>query len=76
MNEQEPATSQSRFAEWLDVLGVVLRVMLVLVGIPAVWILRAYGIWDISAWQAAGISLVLFLFAIGETVLATFIGTA
>lgn len=76
MTEQEPATKTSKIGEWIDLAVIVLRVLLVIVGIPAVWILRAYGIWDITAWQAAGISLVLFLFAIGESVLATFLGTA
>ncbi|WP_457181003.1 hypothetical protein [Mycobacteroides abscessus] len=76
MTEPEPATQTSKFGEWTALAGIVLRVLLVIVGIPAVWTLRAYGIWHITAWHAALISLVLFLFAIGETVLATLLGTA
>lgn len=76
MAEQKPDTRSSKFAEWIDLAGILLRVLLVIVGIPAVWILRAFGIWHITAWHAALISLVLFLFAIGETVLATLLGTA
>jgi hypothetical protein len=55
---------------WLPVLDIAWRVLLVVVGIPTVWILRAAGVTHMSGWQALGISVVLLLSALGETFLA------
>ncbi|TKV35347.1 hypothetical protein [Mycobacteroides abscessus] len=55
---------------WRDVLDIAWRILLVFVGIPAVWIMRGLGVIDLSFWQAFGISAVLFLIAIGEHFLA------
>lgn len=55
---------------WRVVLDISWRVLLVIVGIPAVWILRHYAVVDLTAWQAIGISIVLFCIAAGEYALA------
>lgn len=56
---------------WRVVCDIAWRVLLVTVGIPVVWILRHYEVVHLTAWQATGISVVLFLLAIGEYALAT-----
>lgn len=56
---------------WAPVFNVVWRVLLVVVGIPAVWVLRAAGVIHLSGWQAVGLSVLLLLIAIGESLLAT-----
>ncbi|WP_100475647.1 hypothetical protein [Mycobacteroides abscessus] len=58
--------SKSAEPTWRVVVDVAWRIVLVTAGIPAVWILRRYEIIDLTAWQAAGISIVLFLIAVGE----------
>jgi hypothetical protein len=55
---------------WVAVLDIAWRVLLVVVGIPAVWILRAAGVIHLSGWHAVGVSAVLLLIAVGETFLA------
>ncbi|OHU47255.1 hypothetical protein BKG82_26740 [Mycobacteroides chelonae] len=51
---------------WRVVLDIAFRVLLVIVGIPLVWTLRHYEVVHLTAWQAAGISIALFLLAVRE----------
>lgn len=67
----QPKASGDDEPTWRVVFGIGWRVLLVIVGIPVVWILRHYEVVHLTAWQATGISVVLFLFAIGEYALAT-----
>ncbi|SHT83358.1 Uncharacterised protein [Mycobacteroides abscessus subsp. bolletii] len=68
--DRQPKVSGDDEPTWRVVFDIVWRVLLVAVGIPAVWILRHYEVVHLTAWQATGISVVLFLFAIGEYALA------
>lgn len=68
---EEPAEDGSGVEPtWRVVLDIAWRVLLVFVGIPAVWILRLYEVVHLTAWQATGISIVLFFVAVGEYALA------
>ena len=51
------------------------RLLLIVVGIPAVWILRATGVVNLSTWQAIGLSVILLLAAAGQQFLAAVIST-
>lgn len=51
------------------------RLLLIVVGIPAVWILRATGVVNLSTWQAFGLSVILLLAAAGQQFLAAVIST-
>lgn len=55
---------------WREVVDISWRLLLVFVGIPVVWIMRSLGVIDLSFWRAVGISVVLFLAAIGAHLLA------
>lgn len=73
MSDNEVASTDD-VASWrmvLWVLNIAWRVLLVFVGIPVVWILRATDTIHMSVWHAIGTSVVLFLIAIGEYVLAS-----
>ncbi len=52
------------------VLDIGWRILLVIVGVPAVWILRACGVVELSVWQAAVASAVLVALAAGDVLLA------
>lgn len=66
----QPKVSGDDESAWRVVFDIAWRVLLVTVGIPVVWILRHYEVVHLTAWQATGISVVLFLFAIGEYAVA------
>lgn len=67
----EPAQVKNGRVWW----AITWRLLLILVGIPAVWILRATGIVDLSTWQAIGLSVILLLAAAGQQFLAAVIST-
>ena len=43
---------------------IVVRLALVVLGVPAIWVLRAIGILDVSVWHAIGGTVVLALIAL------------
>lgn len=60
---------------WRAVLDIGWRLIAVFVGIPMVWISRAYVVIHLSVWQAAVASLVLVAIAAGDALLALTIST-
>lgn len=68
-----PATAQqSRWWAWTKV---TLRVALVVVGIPAVWVARSTDVVDMSVWKAVVASVLLLLIAVGASFLALVLST-
>lgn len=57
---------------WWDITW---RLLLIVIGIPGVWILRAAGIVHLSVWHAVGLSVVLLLIALGQQFLALIFST-
>lgn len=52
-----------------------LRIVLVVVGIPAMWVARSTGVVDMSAWKAVVASVLLLLIAVGASFLALALST-
>lgn len=60
---------------WLAIVDIGWRLVLVFVGIPTVWILRAYDVVHLSTWQAVVASVVLLAIAAGDAFLALMMST-
>ncbi|SIJ22467.1 Uncharacterised protein [Mycobacteroides abscessus subsp. abscessus] len=66
----ETEAGEGKDAGWRTTLDVVWRLLLIFLGIPAVWVLRAYGVLDLSIWQAIVGSALLLAIAVGDAMLA------
>jgi len=53
-------------ATWETQLEIVMRLAIIVVGIPAVWVLRGAGVIHLGAWPAVGLSVTLLLVALGS----------
>jgi hypothetical protein len=73
-NVSEGAEAATGGRSVVAALDVAWRLLLV-IGIPAIWILRSAGVIHLSERQALGVSVVLLLIALGETVLAATLWT-
>lgn len=60
---------------WVTALNIAWRLLLVVVGVPAVWILRAMHVVDLSFWQALAASVVLVAIAVGDAFWAAVLST-
>lgn len=63
----EGASRETQGHVWWDITW---RLLLIIIGIPAVWILRAAGIVNLSLSHAVGLSVILLLIAVGQQFLA------
>lgn len=66
------AVQQLRWWVWMKL---TLRIALVVVGIPAVWVARSTGVVDMSVWKAVVASVLLLLIAVGASLLALVLST-
>ncbi|KXO95844.1 hypothetical protein AXK56_16675 [Tsukamurella pulmonis] len=62
--DETPATLRDDRPRWQVWTETIFRVALVIVGVPAVWILRSMGIVDMAAWHAVVASVVLVVVAV------------
>ncbi|UHJ58622.1 hypothetical protein LT337_32765 (plasmid) [Mycolicibacterium fortuitum] len=60
---------------WWVRMKLALRIALVVVGIPAVWVARSTGVVDMSVWKAVVASVLLLLIAVGASLLALVLST-
>ncbi|MFV8227447.1 hypothetical protein [Mycolicibacterium fortuitum] len=68
----EGASRETQGHVWWDITW---RLLLIIIGIPAVWILRAAGIVNLSLSHAVGLSVILLLIAVGQQFLALVLST-
>ncbi|OKH81616.1 hypothetical protein EB73_27985 [Mycobacterium sp. SWH-M3] len=71
-SEDTAAAQQPRWWVWTKA---TLRIALVVVGIPAVWVARSTGVVDMSEWKAVVASALLLLIAVGASFLALVLST-
>ncbi|MEW2484187.1 hypothetical protein AB0876_31840 [Mycobacterium sp. NPDC049093] len=65
-------SQEAKDPTWWDITW---RLLLIVIGIPAVWILRSTGIVNLSTWHAVGLSVILLLIAVGQEFLALVLST-
>ncbi|WP_100514077.1 hypothetical protein [Mycobacteroides abscessus] len=63
--EDPPAKSKQETKDGVIVLDILWRAAVVFIGIPTLWILRAYEVVNMSFWHAVAGSVILLLIALG-----------
>ena len=71
IDNPEEFSRETKAFVWWDITW---RLLLIIVGIPAVWILRGAGIVNLSPWHAIGLSILL-LIAVGQHFFALILST-